>query len=387
MELVKECIDCGFCYEACPGSGFNYLEFNKRIFNSNLDRIDLNFGYYKKIYTGFSTDSYIRKMASSGGIVTSILTSLLEERVIDGAIVVGSKDKIAMNSKVLIAKDKQDIINACQSKYIITSNNKILKKLKQSQGKYAFVGLPCQIQGLRKAEVGRTWLKERIFLYIGLFCGFNLYPSATNFLLKKLGAKRDNIVQLDYRKGSMPGGFWVKDKWGKEYFIGKHGYTFLNMMFTPERCRKCFDFTSEFSDISVGDAWEKNNNGWSRIIVRSEIGEDIINYLTFKDYIHVEDSSKEDIIQSQRHLINYKKSWFWVRYKMSRYKPCYNIFPIPKISTKDKIVGTLMYICQIFFSSKFFIKITSIIPLEVLRVGSELFRKFIKNKNKLERKL
>jgi coenzyme F420 hydrogenase subunit beta len=373
IKETGHCTNCQICYKSCPGIGFDYKHFNEKIFKSPYPT-DTDLGYYQQIYAGYSRNRNIRDKASSGGIVTGLLIGLLSEGKINGAIVVKGRNGNDFDSEVTIAKKSLDISEACQSKYITVYTNKILTQLRNIRGKYAYVGLPCQIHGLRKAEKENPWLKSKIALYIGLFCGFNLYPDATSFLLNKLGIDQSQINGLKYRGGADETGFFVECTGGKEYFIKKHAYTFLNMSFSPKRCWKCYDLTAEFADISVGDAWEKNNGGWSRIITRNEKSDDIIKEMTRKRHIHIEESNKSDIAGSQSHLIRYKKRWFWTRYRLFANNPDYNIEKIPKLSIKEKITGTLFFLMQALTSTLFLKKIINLVPLRILSGSSEFFR-------------
>jgi coenzyme F420 hydrogenase subunit beta len=374
IKEINNCTDCELCYKCCPGMEFDYVQFSKDIFNTDFPEIDSEIGFYKKICKGYSNDKAVREKSSSGGAVTAILAGLLEEDLIDAAIVAGSTDSNDFNSDVKIAKDKNGFIEASQSKYTIISTNKIINKL-NNKHKYAFVGLPCQIHGLRKAENNVAVLKDKIIIHIGLFCGFNLYPSATEFLLKKLKIEKTDIKNLKYRSGTGSGGFKVELKKGKKYFIEKHAYTFLNMIFTPRRCWKCFDFTSEFSDISVGDAWENIEGGWSRIISRTSTGNEILKLLSEKKYISVKESSKKDIILTQNHLISYKKKWFWVRSGIIKNMPFFNIKMLSGLKISDKISGFLLLLAQVGLSSNLFKKvILPLLPLKFLMVLSKSIR-------------
>jgi len=220
----------------------------------------------------------------------------------------------------------------------------------------------------------------KIILHIGLFCGFNLYPEATLFLLDKLGTDIKDIERLEYRSGTNQTGFHVVSKNGEEFFIKKHAYTFLNLFYSPERCWKCYDLTSEFADISVGDAWEKNDEGWSRIITRNQIGDNSIDKIVKDGFIHIEKSKKEDIQNTQGHLIKYKKRWFWIRYNKFIYVPSYNIKSIPSLTIKEKIMGNIFYYMHSFAVRPISKTILRLLPLKLLLNASEFLRNLLKKR-------
>ncbi|MDR1000711.1 MAG: nitroreductase family protein [Clostridiales bacterium] len=260
----EKCIACGKCAKCCPGD------------DHRAESADI--GKYIAIYKGYSP-SY-RDIGASGGAATGILVGLLERGEIDGAVVVG-------NSGVTIARTKAVIIGAAQSKYVFTPVNAILRELRSDE-KYALVGLPCQIQALRRVRPD--------ILAIGLFCGFNLSRKATDFLVRKAGitGKVEYRAKLDGETG-----FRVTAEDGRSWFTDKHSYTLLNMFYTRHRCLKCRDFAAELADISVGDAWE--NAGMSRIITRTERGVAALSGLV------LENSGLDNILKTQGHLVKFKK--------------------------------------------------------------------------------
>lgn len=373
---IKKCINCGLCIDNCIGDGFDYKYFNKLVFNADLEEINLDIGYYKKIYSGYSTTPNIRKNASSGGIVTEILIGLMEKGVIDGAVTISQNAKIPYKFEVKIAKSIDEIINSSQSKYVIVPTNEIIKEITKLEGRYAFVGLPCQIQGMRKLTEKRNDIGSKIFVYIGLFCGFNIEFGGTQFLLDKLGIRNEDICKLEYRAKEETTGLRIKTN-KEKIFLDKHSYNFINVLYSPKRCWKCYDLTSEFADISVGDAWEKGNLGWSRVITRTDKGEEIIQNL-FKDRrIYIENSCEEDIYSTQKQLIDYKKKWFWIRKQLMKNFPSYNIDTI-KLNNKDKIKAYVFYLILLLGKTNIVRILVKLVPFNLVGKLSKGTRNFLK---------
>lgn len=369
---IENCTNCGLCIKICPGKSFDFKKFNKEVFNVNYKDLSVNLGYCNAIYRGYSNDPLIRKNGASGGIVTSILVYLLENKIIDGAITISKVKNLPYKFDVKISVTVDEMIKSSQSKYVLIPTNKIIKQLKQLRGKYAYVGLPCQIQGMRKLEKIDPELISKIYIYIGLFCGFNMYFEGTEFLLKKMGIKKVDIKKLEYRSKENITGFRVITKSNKKYFIDKDSYNFLNMLYSPRRCWLCYDLTNEFADISVGDAWEKNGRGWSRIIVRSTRGKKIIDKLLLNKDICLEKSEENDIYTTQKQLLEYKKKWFWLRTKLMANKPNYNLLQ-KKLSLYENFIAFLFYFCLVIGKNKILRYLIYIIPLKYIKKLSKMF--------------
>jgi len=84
----------------------------------------------------------------------------------------------------------------------------------------------------------------------------------------------NQVEKVAYREGEYPGNFVVKGKNGKNGTVDKFTFNYLSFFYIPFRCLFCIDQTSEFADLSIGDAWrgtfvEKEKKGDSIIVVRN----------------------------------------------------------------------------------------------------------------------
>lgn len=375
-QLKGECTHCGLCYESCPGIEFSYPEFNKRIFN--VSDVDTEIGHYHSIYVGYATDETMRKKGSSGGVVTALLSGLLKRKKINGAIVVGMNKIYPWIPEVKVATSKEEIFNSAQSKYSIISVNEILKDLNANKGDLAFVGLPCHVHGIRKLEkTGWPGIK-RIKYCIGIFCGFNMKPKATDFLIQKLKVKNKQIESLEYRGGDWPGGFYLKTKDGYKYFIEKHIYNYLNLMFVPKRCLVCPDLTNEFADLAIGDAWSKElgTTGYSTIIIRDQKGQELINGATEAEDIVIKASDKQKLKEGHAHLFLYKKKGVFIRQRYMRMSPEFGI-SMPLMSIQERIFNIIFFYLICFMSSDFIVKFFKYIPIALPGILSKHARRII----------
>ncbi|MEM2359157.1 MAG: coenzyme F420 hydrogenase/dehydrogenase beta subunit N-terminal domain-containing protein [Candidatus Jordarchaeales archaeon] len=182
----KKCSKCGICVEVCPGFSFDFEKTRLELFKEN--KVNFFVGPYLNAYLGYSTDHDIRYMSSSGGLVTALLLFALEEGLIDGAIVTKME---GLEATPIIAENNEEIIAASGSKYCPVPLNIALKRVLETEKgkKFAIVGLPCHIHGVRKAEKNKE-LKEKIAFLLGLFCGGAPTFSGTEFLFSLLGIKK-----------------------------------------------------------------------------------------------------------------------------------------------------------------------------------------------------
>ena len=320
-ELNEEkCNNCGICYEVCPGHEMDFKGLNLEIFGKEPENILI--GNYLNCYIGHATDYDIRYNSASGGLATQLLIFALEEGLIDGALVTRMKKDKPLEPEPFIARTKEEIIEASKSKYCPVPANIALKEILKSneEEKFAVVGLPCHIHGIRKAEQINNSLKEKISLHIGIFCGHSPNFTATKFLLRQMNIKDDDIRKLNYRGEGWPGMMYIELKNGNKKFIkyGEYWTKGFGSYFFPNRCTLCCDGVCELADVSFGDAWlpelrKDKTIGKSVIISKTKIGDEILQKCHAKNKIKLNKITAEKVIESQRAMLNFKKRSFQAR--------------------------------------------------------------------------
>ena len=312
-EVDQEaCTDCGLCLRVCPGEELNLDQLNKDVFGK-LPEEPL-YGNYRKVYTGYALNDEIRYNGASGGLVTVILFELLRTEEIDGALVVRMSREKPLEPEVFIARSIEDLISAQQSKYLPVPLNVGLKEIiKDKDGKYAVVGLPCHFHGLRLFEKINKKLKERIVLRIGLFCGFNPTMASTKFLLRRAGVKDfSQLSEIKYRDGDWPCGFraYLKDGTDRFLYPIKH-FLFSHYLFERQRCAMCIDHLCELADMSLGDEWRADLKtsaaGWSFLMTRTKIADDYVAQFVKNRVLYLEEISPDVIASGQLATMTFKK--------------------------------------------------------------------------------
>lgn len=277
-DLCNNRLSCHRCYDSCPGLGIDILRFSNKLYDSHVSvSYHKLIGKYTALYTGYSKDNNIRFHSASGGTVTQLLIWLIEKKYVSGAVVTKLDSKL--HTKAFIATTKEEILSAKSSKYAPVSMDGIIKEIKQREGRYAVVGLPCHIHGFRKYEVSDSSFARKIFGYFGLFCSGTRSFNFTEYLLKERKINVGGIRYLSYRDEGNLGGLVIDgvnsqgDKY--HYYEDYQHYCHpLRSTFTPRRCFLCIDHFAELSDISFGDIHVKpysdDDTGINSIIVRNQ---------------------------------------------------------------------------------------------------------------------
>ena len=319
-----KCTSCRLCVKCCPGYSLNFDELNFNVFGRQP--VDTFLGNCFTCYVGHSNDDEIRYDSSSGGLVTQLLIFALERGLIDGALVVRMRQDSPLEPEPFIARTREEVISASKSKYCPVAVNEGLKDIVREDGRFAVVGLPCHIHGIRKAEMSVKGLREKIVLHIGLFCSHTVSFFGTEFLLGKLGVKSDQVVKVDYRGLGWPGSLLVRLRDGSSLmapYVGEwNSYwpLFSSFFFTPKRCLMCFDETNELADVSVGDAWlpelRKEKKGESIVIARTKRGKEFLKEAASSGAISLRRIDCERVRCSQAGPLSFKKEDLGTRFAM-----------------------------------------------------------------------
>lgn len=221
-------------------------------------------GIYKRILAARTREQNIEKACQDGGIVTSLLICALNEKFIDGALVVGQDGWIPIS---FIAKTRDELISSATTKYGIIPVLKELRSAVVDHGlsRICIVGSPCHIQSLRYLQHKNLPLVSAVKLTIGLFCRENYHYSCIEEKVRETGHSIKEIDKLNV---------------SEEFDIYVRGDK-LSLPITeikgcvPKHCLICDDFASELADISIGS--DASPEGWSSVIVRTEEGENIFS--------------------------------------------------------------------------------------------------------------
>lgn len=371
------CNECELCVKVCPGDSVNFDEMNEFVFGRRSE--DELLGSHSNCYMGYATDHSMRWTGQSGGLVTALLVFALEEGLIDGAVVTRMNKSDPLSPETVVAESKKEILNASKSKYCPVPLNAAVKEVLKKNGKYAIVGIPCQIHGIRKLEMVESELKNKIILHLGLFCSHTLSFLATDFLLHKAGVRKNDLVKFEYRSKEWrgwPGDVLFRLKNGTEKFLRREYRTLSVSFFTPWRCKMCYDQLNEFADISLGDAFLPEvlmncKEGMSILISRTEIGERALQEASRAGAIKVQKIPRSKVVQSQRGALFRKKKVLGERLVIARFLgksvPEYDV-KLPKPRRTKFFVAVLDYMnTQIPYNPITF-SVLKHVPLPLLRL-------------------
>jgi len=240
--------------------------------------------------------------------------------------------KKPLEPEPFIARTPKEIKESKGSKYCPVPANTCLKEILETPGKYAIVGLPCHIHGIRKAEKINKKLRKRIKYHLGIVCNHTPTFKATEFLLEKLNIKKEEIKNISYRGEGWPGNLKIETKSGTILLLPEYWGSGFGQLFIPKRCNFCVDHMAELSDMSFADPWlsefKNEKKGKTLIIVRKN--SNILKEMDNKGVCRIEPIELEKVILSQIYNLYVKK-------KLHMKSLYHGNFP--KMDFIDKIIG------------------------------------------------
>ena len=277
-----KCLKCGICYFVCPQTHVLNEQLNKK-FN-----YDPPIGNQLKVASCYAASDVIRNRATDGGVVTAILSYLLDNNLIDGAIV--CKRKGPFNRSSFLATSKEDLIEAAGSHFDFSSQvvglekyntfipaNIALKKVRSSDLlNIAVVGTPCQINSIRKMQA-LSILPAHIVKYtLGLFCylNFSFNDEDRKKLEIKFNFSFEDVESMNIREELI--------LYFKNGNIMNIAFTDLHEIGRPA-CYACPDFSNIYADISFGGLGSPEK--LTTAIIRTKIGEKVYTNALNKGYI------------------------------------------------------------------------------------------------------
>ena len=255
VKDMSVCINCGQCNKICP----------------NISKVEKKTPILWK--QGWAS-SQIRLKSSSGGVASAIIQTFIES----GGYVASclfKKGEFVFE----LTNNKSVAEKFAGSKYVKSNPEGIFKKIqdKLKTDKVLFIGLPCQVAGLK------NFIKKQDNLYtIDLICHGTPSPQLLSKFLQEKKVDINLCTNIEFRvKNQFP----LRNADKQITPEGRDDYTmcFLNAVDYTENCYSCQYATSErISDITLGDSWgtdltDEEKNGVSLILIQSAKGNELIN--------------------------------------------------------------------------------------------------------------
>lgn len=294
------CTGCGLCVDSPKSMRINsngYLRpinpIEDLITKNNCPAISINnfaenckyyplWGPIITCHQGYSTDPNVRRLGSSGGVLSQIAIFLLEKNEVDEIIHIGADINNPALNQTIFSSCRDDVVNSAGSRYAPSAPLSVIRSLLGNGKRYALIAKPCDIAAMRSFVATNPEYADQFKYLLSFFCAGIPSQHATSMIIEKLQTTESNLKSFRYRGNGWPGlttaqlkdgtfrTMTYNDAWGK--ILNQHLQT---------RCKLCPDGIGEAADIVCADAWEESESGYpsfserdgqSLVICRTEVG-------------------------------------------------------------------------------------------------------------------
>ena len=275
---------CTTCTRACPRFRTWESAANNHLFGRDR-KDDEMAGIWEQLLMTRATDKTQHEKGQDGGFVTAMLSWLLDNGYIEGALVSGVEDDDAWKAKPVLVQTKDEVLATAGSRYTYCANPLALRDAKEKGlSNLALVGMGCQVSSPPVMWDRKAGKVSKPFRFnIGLLCSKTFDDAIfTELFEPKYGLKKEDMVKMNI-KGAFQ--IWMKDGSFHEIDLKEcHQWT-------REGCKSCPDFAAEHADISTGGIGKDND--WTLTIVRTKLGVEVIERM-LKDGVIESRPAQED---------------------------------------------------------------------------------------------
>ncbi len=267
---LGKCTGCGACYHQCPRT---------------ITTEEVLLGHYLNSYVARAGPDHPEIKGQDGGVVTAFLMYLLDQKLIDAAVVTRKSKSKPWWPEAALVKTRAELLESSGSIYCHSQTvDKLLEGIRQGVGSMAFVGTPCNIDAVDKMQnspVGmlKYFMRSHI-LKVGIFCMDSFSPEALYGFFDRQGIDINRVRKMDISKGKF-NVYYEEAEPVKQFTIKELD------KYKSSSCNFCIDLTAENADISIGSVGAAA--GWNTILTRTSLGQELLDDAVARGYIELRD--------------------------------------------------------------------------------------------------
>ena len=293
-----KCLRCGICYLICPMTRDLDADVRRRL------EWRPPIGTYQTITSARARDGAIQQADSVGGVATALLLYMLENYLIQGAIV--SRKPTPFSREPLVATTREELISTNGShatgvsrldglsdEYTTYSPALLaVKDLLRSHLSYVgMVGTPCQIRTVRKMQCLGVAPANVVGYTIGLFCMENLSfgSRGRKKLEDRLHIDLEDVDRLNFKEDL---GITLSD--GETVHVP---FEEIGECARPA-CLACTEFANDYADIAVGELGSPY--GYATTLIRTKKGNQVFSGALRQGYIEEREFADPAELRAER---------------------------------------------------------------------------------------
>lgn len=289
---------------ACPGANIRHTPED---FEAEYHPI---WGPLIEARLGWSSDADLRQNASSGGGLSAILTHLLTTGEVDYVVQTAVSPNSPIRNALSVSTGRDDVFRAAGSRYAPSSPLEDIAERLDGNERFAFVGKPCDVAGLRQLARHDPRVNEKVPYMLAFMCAGVPSYRGTSHLLEELGVEdEESVSAFRYRGDGWPGFATAELSDGRKFQMDYDtSWGSILNRHLQFRCKICPDGIGEFADIVCADGWHcdeegkplfDEQDGRSIVMTRTRKGEALVKNAIAANCLVVEALETEAIAQMQ----------------------------------------------------------------------------------------
>ena len=313
---------------------------------------DERLGYYLSTFVGHVNEGNYRENASSGGMGTWIFKEMFEKKLIDYVIHV-KKNKNSNSNQMFkygISSNVEEINDGAKTRYYPVELSEVLEEVKNTQGRYAIIGIPSFIYSIRLLSKIDPIINERVKYTVGLICGHQKSSKFAEAMAFQAGIKPGDLKEIDFRHKLL-------DRPANEYGVKMTGIvngelkTFVKPkadlygqdwgwgLFKPLASNFTDDVFNETADIVLGDAWlsdyTSDSQGNNIVIIRNKDIDNLVKNANKVNKLNMKNVDVEVVFKSQ--ASHYRHTHDELSYRLSKKDKNNTWRPKKRVSSSDEL--------------------------------------------------
>lgn len=290
---------------ACPGFQVDARRAPGAVYRpppSGRRREQVLVGPTLEIWEGHAADPQVRRLGSSGGLLTALALHCLKKEGMSFVLHTAMDPQRPWLNRTVRSRRRAELLRAAGARFAGSSPCEALAAIEAADRPCLFIGKPCDTWAVREIRRRNPRLDARLGAVFTFFCAGVPSSRGTLELIDRLGVGLGEVRGVRYRGEGWPGSFRVELGDGTSRSL-----TYLESWSSlrrnrPLRCYLCPDGLGELADLSFGDAWhryDEEDPGRSLVLVRSERGRRILMSAAEAGVVRLHPSGLEAVLASQ----------------------------------------------------------------------------------------
>jgi len=286
--------------------------------------VDPGAGRFRRAFAGRINSDDELPNSSSGGLTTWIVLELLRVGAVDGVIHVGSGDSSLF--EYTVSRSAEDVLAGRKSKYHPATFAQALREVRGDGLRYAFVGIPCAVKGVRLVTEQDPVIREQLKFFVGIVCGHMKSAAYAESFAWQLGVEPSNLETVDFRikdpeltSRQYSFGAQAADtgEWVEKQTLSLVGGSWGHAVFQLNACNYCDDIFAETADVVVGDAWlakyEIDWRGTNVVMTRNAYIDELLRDGAARGEFSADELDVDDVVKTQAGNFRHRREGLAVR--------------------------------------------------------------------------